>query len=117
MNKKVFKILTAVLAILLVVGFVFTTANAAEIKPADIKPDFTADDGGLLAKAGQIMGFIRNITVVGGVLILMVLGFKYMTGSLEEKADYKKSLIPLIVGVLVVMSATTIMTFIINFFK
>jgi len=31
-----------------------------------------------------------------------------MMGSLEEKAEYKKSMIPLIIGIVVVMSATTI---------
>ena len=31
-----------------------------------------------------------------------------MMGSLEEKAEYKKSMIPLIVGIIVVMGATTI---------
>lgn len=31
-----------------------------------------------------------------------------MMGSLQEKAEYKKSMIPLVVGVIVVMGATTI---------
>lgn len=118
MNKKTIRIIASVLAILLLVGFVCTTTvNAAEITANQLKPNFDADDGGLVDKAGKIMGFIRNISVVGGVIILMILGLKYMMGSVEEKADYKKSLIPLVVGVLVIMSATTIMTFIMNFFK
>lgn len=58
--------------------------------------------------AGKIVGFIRNIAIVGGVVIIAILGIKYMMGSLEEKAEYKKSMIPLIVGVVVVMGATTI---------
>lgn len=33
-----------------------------------------------------------------------------MTGSLEEKAEYKKSFIPLIVGIIVIMAATAIAT-------
>lgn len=58
--------------------------------------------------AGKILGFIRNIALIGGVVIIAVLGLKYMMGSLEEKSEYKKSMIPLIVGIVVVMSATTI---------
>ena len=41
-------------------------------------------------------------------VVIAVLGVKYMMGSLEEKAEYKKSMIPLIVGIVVVMSASTI---------
>ena len=119
MSKKGLKIITSILIIILLMGFVATTVHAAggEIKPGDITPTFSSDDGGLTEKASQIMGFIRNICVVGGVIILMFLGLKYMMGSVEEKADYKKSLIPLVVGILVVMSATTIMSFVVNFFK
>ena len=119
MNKKVFKILTIVLAALLVVGFVATTVHAADmVTPGGLQKQITyGDSSEMQSMAGKIMGFIRNIAVIGGVIILMILGVKYMTGSLEEKADYKKSMIPLIVGILVVMAATTIMTFIINFFN
>lgn len=120
MNKKAFKILVTVLAIFLVVGFVFTTVHAAGnmVTPEEMKNQIAYEKNEDMVKmAGRVMGFIRNISVIGGVIILMVLGVKYMAGSLEEKADYKKSLIPLIVGVLVVMAATTIMSFIINFFN
>ena len=37
-----------------------------------------------------------------------------MLGSVEEKADYKKSFIPLIIGIVLVVSATAIATFIFN---
>lgn len=120
MNKKVFKVLTAVLAILMLVGFVCSSVYAAGemVTPEKLREKIEyKDTPEMLEMAGRVMGFIRNITVIGGVIILMILGFKYMTGSLEEKADYKKSLIPLVVGILVVMAATTIMSFIINFFN
>ncbi len=58
------------------------------------------------------MGLIRNIAIIASVIILMVLGVKYMLGSVEEKAEYKKSFIPLIIGIILVVSATTIASFI-----
>ena len=66
--------------------------------------------------AGKILGFLRNASYIIGVIVLVVLGIKYMMGSLEEKAEYKKSLIPLVVGVIIVMGATTIATFLFNTF-
>lgn len=37
-----------------------------------------------------------------------------MLGSVEEKADYKKSFIPLIIGIILVVAAASIATFIFN---
>lgn len=44
----------------------------------------------------------------------MILGIKYMTGSLEEKAEYKKSMIPYLIGVAIFFSLSTILTTIID---
>lgn len=60
------------------------------------------------SKAGKILAYIRNIAAIAGVLLVAFLGIKYMMGSLEEKAEYKKSFVPLIVGAIVVVAATTI---------
>lgn len=63
------------------------------------------------------MGMIRNVAIVASVIIIMVLGVKYMLGSVEEKAEYKKSFMPLIIGIVLVVSATTIAAFIFNMAK
>ena len=59
-------------------------------------------------KASNILGWIRNIAAVAAVIIIAILGVKYMIGSTEERADYKKSFIPLIIGIVVVLSASTL---------
>ena len=38
----------------------------------------------------------------------MVLGIKYMMGSAEEKAEYKKTFIPYIVGALLLFAASAL---------
>jgi type IV secretory pathway VirB2 component (pilin) len=120
MNKKTVKIISGILLAILLVGFMSTFAFAADttgaISPDQVTPTY-GDSAGLTTMAGKVVGLIRNIAVIGGVVILMILGVKYMLGSTEEKADYKKSLIPLVVGVLVVMAATQIMTFLVSFFE
>ena len=65
--------------------------------------------------AGKIIGFIRNIAVVAGVIILSIIGVKFMVGSAEEKAEYKISLIPLVVGIIIVMGAAQIVAMIFDF--
>lgn len=68
------------------------------------------------AKVGKIIGFLQWAGAIAGVLIITIFGIKYMMGSLEEKAEYKKSMIPLIVGIVVVMGATTIANLLVNTF-
>ncbi len=60
---------------------------------------------------------ITIFTTVGSVLsviVLIVLGLKYMIGSVEEKAGYKKSLMPYIIGCAFVFMANVITTIIYN---
>ena len=62
----------------------------------------------LEAKAKIVLGVIQSIGVVISVIILMVIGIKYMLGSIEEKAEYKETLKPYIIGAILVFTGTTI---------
>lgn len=115
--KKTMKILTVLL--LAIVLITFTTnvfAASTEINPSTLTPTY-GDSTAMTNKAGQIMGLIRNVAIIASVIIIMVLGVKFMLGSVEEKAEYKKSFMPLIVGIVLVVSATTIASFIFNMAK
>lgn len=58
--------------------------------------------------AGKVLSLIQIASAVAAVVLVAVFGFKFIMGSAQEKADYQKSFIPLIVGVVVVFSATSI---------
>ena len=73
-------------------------------------------DGEVGELAGKIISFLQYVAIIGGAIILAALGIKYMMGSVEEKAEYKKSFIPLVVGVIVVMGAITIANVLFNTF-
>lgn len=55
-----------------------------------------------------IITVIQVIGIAVAVIMLMVLGIKYMTGSVEQKANYKKTMVPYIVGAVLVVSISTI---------
>lgn len=59
-------------------------------------------------KAGKILGYINNIGIVVSIITLVIIGIKYMLGSIEEKAEYKKTMIYYMLGALLLFSATTI---------
>ena len=113
--KKTVKILTILLIAITLITFVTTVfADGTAIDPKNISANYGQDQSDLKTKAGNIMGMIRNVAAIASVIILMILGVKYMLGSVEEKAEYKKSFIPLIVGIVVVVSASAIASFIFN---
>lgn len=115
--KKTMKILTVLLVAVMLISLTTSVfAAGTAINPSDLEGKIDYGDGtatdDLMAKAGKIMGMIRNISVIAAVIIIMILGVKYMLGSVEEKADYKKSFVPLIIGIILVVAATSIATFI-----
>ena len=71
------------------------------INPDDFKP--SDDIGGtvIAEKAGGIVSVIRVGGIIITVLVLLVLGIKYMVGSVSEKADYKKTMIPYLIGTVI----------------
>lgn len=60
------------------------------------------------SKVEGILSIIQMVGVILSVIILILIGIKYMLGSVEEKAEYKKSLIPYLIGALMVFSVTTL---------
>lgn len=71
--------------------------------------------GGLETPVANIMKAIRVIGVVIAIGSLTYMGIKYMMGSVEQKAEYKKTMIPYAVGAVLVGAAPTIVTKIVSF--
>lgn len=115
--KLTVKIFSLMLVITMLFAVIAPTVSSATMLSADkVKPNYAGNTTGIVNIAGRIIGLLRNISVVAGVLLLTVIGLKFMIGSAEEKAEYKKSLVPLVVGICVVMAATTITSLIFSFF-
>ena len=114
--KKSIKIVS-ILMIAMMLIMTTTPVFANSITPPTISPAQPTNTDNLVTLAGKILGFLQWIAAAAAVLIIAVLGVKYMMGSLEEKAEYKKSFVPLIVGIIVVFGAVTIANLLINTFK
>ena len=61
-----------------------------------------------------IIGAIRAIGTIVSVAIFAVLGIKYMTGSVEERAEYKKTMVPYLIGALLLFGITSLLGIIVN---
>lgn len=71
----------------------------------------------LVSKANIIFAYIRNIGIVISVVMLVVIGIKYMIGSTEEKANYKETLWPYIIGAFLLMTGSVLPQLIYKFMQ
>ena len=79
------------------------------LTPTDLKANTSATGTTEIQNfGGNIMGVINVVGVVVAVVVLMVIGIKYMMGSAEEKAEYKKTMIPYLVGAILIFGASAI---------
>lgn len=104
-SMKIVSILMMAIMMLMVATPVFASSEIGEIT---IKTPEGEGKQNVLTLVGTILGFLRWGAVIGGVILITIIGIKYMMGSLEEKAEYKKTMVPLVVGIIVVMGATFI---------
>lgn len=63
-------------------------------------------------RAAAIAGTVLNVVQVIGIIIavgcISIVGIQYMVGSVEQKAEYKKTMTAMIVGAILLVSTTTI---------
>ena len=109
--KKLSKIF-AVLLILAIAMIAFTTvANATAGDAANIfqkAEESDVDTGDMTTVAGNIVNIITWVGIIVAIIVLLVLGIKYMMGSAAEKAEYKKTMIPYLVGAVLIFGASAI---------
>ncbi len=83
--------------------------NPNAFKPGQVTQN---DINMITGKTNNIVGIIVTVGVVISVITLIVLGIKYMIGSVEEKAEYKKSMIPYLIGAVLLFSASILVNII-----
>ncbi len=118
--KKTTKIVTIMLLIVAILMGMTTICRAEEINPAELagqlKPTVTDSEAqhDLTDIGNQIIGIITTVGVVVAVIVLLILGIKYMMASVPEKAEYKKTMIPYLVGAVLIFGASAITKVIVN---
>ena len=117
MNKKLVKVFSIMIMIIIICSISLNVFAA--IKPSDIKGSDSAINGeNEISTVGKsLVGILQTVGIVLSVVVLIILGIKYMMGSAEEKADYKKSMIPYVVGAALIFAASAFAQVIFQFFK
>ena len=123
MNKKlvqIFTILMIVIALCSISVSVLAANPAADttaITPSSINGDADLKTDSISTIGNNVVKILQTVGVVLSVVILIVLGLKYMMGSAEEKAEYKKSMMPYVIGAALIFAASALAQVIYNFFS
>ena len=96
-NKKVLSLVTIILLVVMILIPTFVMASGPLENLDDYKPSGTIGTK-VAQKAGNILNVITVIGIVVGVITLIVIGIKYMVGTVQEKAEYKKTMFSYIIG-------------------
>lgn len=116
---KKYKMISMVLLILLVILTVIPNIVEADtiLDPDQFFPHPNSNTSEILNKANVIIGIIQAIGSIVSVVTLIIMGIRYMMGSVEEKAEYKKSMIPYLLGAIFLFAGSNILSIFYNYFK
>ena len=111
-TKIIFSTIMIVMMVILTVAPVFAATTGA----VDPKTLTGSSNATTMQNIGnQIITVVSVAGSIVSVVVLIVLGIKYMMGSAEEKAEYKKTLMPYIIGAALVFAASAIAGIVFNF--
>ncbi len=106
--------LKKIVTIITILFLLLNTICLAKVDTDAYKPnDLTNNDyEKAFAMTGKIVNGLTLIGTVIAIIGIMILGIKYMIGSVEEKAEYKKTMIPYLVGCIFIFAITRIVSII-----
>lgn len=107
-----------IVTLFLVIAILMSSISVvlANVNPDDYRPKImlTSEAGGALDIAKKITSIVSIVSGIIFVATILILGIKYMMGSLEERANYKKTMIPVVIGGIMIFGITTILQIIMN---
>ena len=112
MNKKFFNRLVFILIVVFMMILTnYTFSFAAIPTTATINKGF-ANDTSVSNIGNKLTGALKIVGVFVFVGVTMYIGIRYMLGSVEEKAEYKKTMMPYFVGAVLILATTQFINFI-----
>lgn len=79
--------------------------------------DTTGNNTQFINIGNIIIGTMRALGTVIAVVALMVIGLRYMFGSLEERASYKETMVPYLIGAIMLFTIPNILGIIYDLVK
>lgn len=114
--KKVSKVIAFLMVVLMVISTMSTVFAAPDPSKYD-GSGANVNTSGIEGLGQNIITIITTVGSIASVVVLVVLGIKYMMGSAEEKAEYKKTMLPYVIGAILTFGITNILAIVIDMTK
>ena len=110
--KKTVIITITVLCIIFTITGCLSKTYAIGLDKVQGNPDAYAqtggDNAGAIAIGNVIVWLVRTVGEAIAVVMLLILGIKYILGSVEEKAEYKQSMWPYVLGAILIFAGAAL---------
>ena len=132
-SNKMIKIIFLIMLLITMIFFMTNVVQAAT--DTDVNIDFNPDDwkpnddqqitegqettgaigaNRLMNIGNAIVGIVQIVGSFTSVIVLIIIGIRYMMGSVEERAEYKKAMTPYIIGAVMVFAITNILSIVVG---
>ena len=112
---KISKILAIILLVVMILGMVGTSVFAAWNGPTVTPNQQATGAASIVSASNSIVGVIQVVGYVVAIVMLIIIGIKYITSSPEGKAEVKKTALFYVLGAVLIAGAATIVGVIFNF--
>ena len=105
MKKRIISLLMAFVLCLMPFGVALAAPMFTPEAP-------TTETANLTTTVNKVLGVIQWIGVVVAVIMVMYVGVKYLTAGAGQKAEAKSTLVPMLIGAVLVAGAPTLVSWI-----
>lgn len=105
------RIALTILITTIILLLISTISFADEYDPSKFGSKINAGNVGtkeIKTIGGKIVGIIQIVGTMVSVGMVVIIGIKYVIGSAEERASYKKTLLPYLIGAILIFGATNL---------
>lgn len=106
-NKKFIKVLSI---IMLVVMMLVVIGSSVSAEPTVPTPSNVTINSSVSNTVNTVLGIVKYGGIVVAVCVAMFIGIKYITASPEGKAEVKKTIMFYVGGIVILLSASAIVT-------
>lgn len=107
MVKKIF-LLLIILIICLSITLPSFADNNAKVNTENFRPSLSGDTSEIRTIGNVVVKVIKIVGSALSVITIAIIGIKYIYGSIEQKAQYKETIMPYIVGAILLFGCSNL---------
>lgn len=111
-EKKILLIITVVLIIILMLIPIKGYCMNDLITGMNGASNIVSNGNSITKGLNTILSLVRFIGSGISIIVVLMLGIKYMIASIEEKAEIKKKAVPIVIGCVILFATTNIVVMI-----